>query len=151
MSLRKQQQQLWETVCQGKHPAFQNNLQLSEQEGLASLAQLIAHCQSALTQGQVVQMQTQLENLLANLLIVMQRMNIDAESGLNRAVERLANGSEGFTMIFTPHQAALYYMGCQQGTYPIATKEDYETCLALAHGMGCQIIHQDSQQLALFA
>lgn len=151
MTLRETQQQLWKTVCSGKHPAFQNNLQLTGQESLANLAQMVGHCQSALEQGQTIQLQTQMENLLANLLIVMQVMNIDADAGLARASERIQNSDEFLTMVFSPGEAALYNMGLRQGVYPIASKEDYDTCLALAHGLGCQIIHQDSQQLALFS
>lgn len=120
------------------------------QEALGRLNETLQQCLEAFQANQLIQAQMSLEDTLAQTLIAMKSLGIEAERGLLRAVARMRQSPGQRFFIIYPDRVEIRVSGEFRGGWPLFTHDDYVATLQVARELQCEILHTDAQQLDLF-
>jgi histidinol dehydrogenase len=117
---------------------------------LFMLAQSATQAQQAYTQQHDVTAQQQLENTFLYLLNAFNRLDLDLQRGLYRAMTRLKQfkGERAFHIF--EDRVEIRVGQVWRGGWSIYSQEDYQHALALAAEMNATVIYAQGKQLELF-
>ncbi len=142
MHLEAAQKNLW--IHQQEAPR-------TTQEALARVSQALLDCINAFQEDQLVEAQISLEDTLAQVLIALKSMNIQADRAVERCIERMEKaGAEGRVFHIYKDRVEIQVGMEIRGGWPLFSNEDYEAALALARTFGCEVAYHEAQQLNLF-
>ncbi len=142
LNLNQAQQLAW--LHQHPSPA-------TSREALARLLETTRLCLEAFDNEHIVSTQSQLEDVLIQTLIAMKTLDMQPEAALQRGLERVQQTTTQRAFhIFADH-VEIRVQDDIRGEWMLYTQQDYEAALSLAHELGCRIVHEEAQQLGLFA
>lgn len=142
MHLEEAQQNLW---------IHQQDVPKTTQESLARVSQVLLNCINAFQGDRLIEAQTALEDTLAQVLIALKSMNVQADRAVERCIKRMEKEDSDGRIFHIYKDRVEIQVGLEtRGGWPLFSNEDYEAALALARTFGCDVVYHEAQQLDLF-